>query len=231
MATERGEQMGLNPTELSSGILDELERFASVIELLDDAALAQRTLFWGLRVRDVVAHVAGVVTDVTSGNLDDLATPSAVARQLRQRDSKNHAAVLAELHHGRAAAADVLRGIPADSWAAPAPGGYGGTLRDAVQDLWEDFWLHGDDIRHALGMESDRGPGLRASVLHLARLLGRHRWSNAVLRLDGIEDIILAEPAAQERLITGDPVTFVRIVTGRASPGELGLEPSVVIAT
>jgi hypothetical protein len=103
---------------------------------------------------------------------------------------------------------------------------YPGTLADGILALWYDGYLHADDIRSALGMSSARGEGLRASVHHVADSLQDGPWGPATLALDGIEVIDVRGGGEK---VSGDPLQFVLVATGRADPSALGLDESVNI--
>ena len=68
----------------------------------------------------------------------------------------------------------------AAAWAAPAPGGYEGTLGDGVEALWSDFWIHTDDIRAAVGRAPVADEGLAGAVSHVTFELGKRGWSGDV---------------------------------------------------
>jgi hypothetical protein len=96
------------------------------------------------------------------------------------------------------------------------------TLGQAMAAMWVGTYIHAEDIRAAIGRPSDRGPGLGASVLHIADLLTMRGWGPAVLALDGIEETAVGDGGT--RLITGDPLGFVLAATGRADPAVFGLD-------
>ena len=112
---------------------------------------------------------------------------------------------------------------------------YDGTLAQGVEALFYDTWAHGDDIRAALGMASvTESPGLRAALHHLALVLAQQGWGPATLALDGVEEIEIAAPAdgaaggaGAGHRITGDPLAFVLVASGRAEPAALGLDETV----
>ena len=112
------------------------------------------------------------------------------------------------------------------AWDGPAPGGYDGTLGQGVEALYFDTYMHADDIRAALGRSSERGPGLRVSVHHVADELAKGAWGPATLCLDGMEEVVVG---AGGRQVTGDALAFVLAATGRADPVPLGLDGSVNI--
>ncbi len=106
------------------------------------------------------------------------------------------------------------------AWKAKTAG-YDLTLGQAMAAMWVGTYIHAEDIRAAIGRPSDDGPGLRASVLHIADLLTMRGWGPAVLALDGIEETAVGDGGTQ--VITGDPLGFVLAATGRADPAAFGL--------
>ena len=165
----------LSTDALGKGILRELETLEALLSDLPHTAWSHRTPFWGLPVRDVAAHVAGVITDVVRGATDGLASPLAVKRQLAERDTRSHDEIIDELREGRLAAASVISALDEQAWASPAPS-FNGTLAHAVEALWEDFWLHGDDIRCSVSLPIEQGAGLRNAALHVCRQLEGRGW-------------------------------------------------------
>ena len=92
--------------------------------------------------------------------------------------------------------------------------------------LWYDTFVHADDIRVALGRATETGAGLAASVEYLAGELTTRGWGPATLALDGVPRYDVGDGG---REITGDPMQFVLVATGRAEPATMGLEPGVSI--
>lgn len=122
------------------------------------------------------------------------------------------------------ALAGSLESLPAEAWAGPAPGSPDYSLRFAAEAIWYDTYLHGDDIRAALGRPSARGDGLRCAVHHVAGYLDHQHWGAATLALNGIERIEIGGGGAE---ITGDPLEFVLAATGRRDPSAIGLDRSI----
>jgi len=91
--------------------------------------------------------------------------------------------------------------------------------------LPEENYVRAEDIRDALGREPARGPGLRAAVSHLADLLSREGWGPATLALDDLDELPVSGGGGTR--VTGDPLTFVLVSTGRADPALLGLDETV----
>lgn len=73
--------------------------------------------------------------------------------------------------------------IDDDAWAGPS-GVPDLTLGEGVLTLWYDTYVHADDIRVALGQESERGDGLDATIAYLAKQLTAKNWGPATLALD-----------------------------------------------
>ena len=53
------------------------------------------------------------------------------------------------------------------------------TIRQGVAALWYGAYVHADDIRAALGLPPERGPGLEASIAYLAEQLEDQGWGPA----------------------------------------------------
>jgi hypothetical protein len=92
--------------------------------------------------------------------------------------------------------------------------------------LWYDLYVHVDDVRSALGRQSQTGPGVRAAVHHLADRLSERGWGPATLALDGMEEVGVGVSGGGRR-VTGDPHIFVLAATGRTAPSPLDLDEKV----
>jgi len=211
--------MTLSRTEVVPGLQAELGSFGDLIGPLDAAAWARPTRCEGWVVADVAAHVVGSIADVVSGQLEGLGSPEATAREVAERKGRSPADLVQELVSVTKLASDLGAVFDDAAWETPAPGGYDGTLGQGVEALWYDTYLHADDIRAALGLASVRGPGLRASVHHVAFELAKRGWGPATLAFDGIEQVPVGEAGTKH---TGDALEFVLVATGRADPQALG---------
>jgi uncharacterized protein (TIGR03083 family) len=177
-------------------------------------------------VADVAAHVSGSMAEIAAGDLEGQGTEPVTARQVEQRRGRTNHELADELEGAAKASTDLLAVFDDAAWAAPAPGGYAGTLGDAVEALWFDAYLHADDIRAAVGRPSERGPGLRASISHVATELAKRGWGPATLSLDGFDDFSVG---AGGKRIEGDALAFVLAATGRADASTVGLDAGVNI--
>jgi uncharacterized protein (TIGR03083 family) len=208
-------------TDVARGVLDEYESFAALVESLDAKAWETPTRCTGFEVRDVAGHVIGLAEDVVKGvpgsrNAEEEAasvrgdTPTQAAARLR--------AVIESLR-------PLLDALDDDMWNGPS-GVPDLTFGRGVLTLWYDAFVHADDIRAALGRPSESGPGLAASVEYLAGELTTRDWGPATLALDGLPRHDVSGGGGE---ITGDPMQFVLVATGRAEPATMGLEPGVSI--
>jgi uncharacterized protein (TIGR03083 family) len=213
--------------EVVKGFNDEMAAFAALARSLDEGEWRAPSRCEGWSAGDLVAHVTGGLTAVTSGDFDGLGTPEVTERHVAERRVRAPGDVVAELTEASAAAASLLDAFDQDAWESPAPGGLASSVGSGVEALWYDAYLHGDDIRTATGRPSVAGDGLRASISHIAEILTDQDWGPAVLDLDGQERFPVGSGGGRE--VTGDPLAFVLVATGRADPAPLGLDETVNI--
>jgi hypothetical protein len=146
--------------------------------------------------------MVGTMADIAAGRLEGLGTPEVTQREVDERKDMAPKQLADECGEVRAAAAGLLPAFDDAAWESPAPGGYDGSLGEAIEALWYDAYVHADDIRAALGIPTDIGPGLEAATSHVELFLGRLGWSG---------DVPAGDASAHE---------FVLAATGRADlPG------------
>jgi uncharacterized protein (TIGR03083 family) len=218
--------MTLSLQEVRAGITAEHKSFAELLRELDADAWARPSRCEGWTVADVAAHVSGSMAEIAAGELEGQGTEPVTARQVAQRRGRTNEEVADELDGAAKASADLLAVFDDDAWAAPAPGGYDGTLGDGVEALWFDAYLHADDIRAAVGQPSQRGPGLRASLSHIATVLGQRGWGPATLAFAGFDEFDIGVGGKR---VEGDALAFVLAATGRADASTVGLASDVNI--
>jgi uncharacterized protein (TIGR03083 family) len=201
-----------------AGLVDQYRLFAELIAALSTSEWDHQTRCTGWQVRDVAGHVVGQAVDTVGGTIGSR-TPDEQAAALRGRTP---AALASQLHTAMDSMSRLVAVIDDAAWSAASPVP-GLTLGQGVHALLHDAYLHGDDIRAALGLPVDGGAGMHAS---LDFVLG------ALLRDDAAD-----EPAI-ERLL-GVPVDkfgeetgiavhdFLLAATGRGDPAGL-LLPGVV---
>jgi uncharacterized protein (TIGR03083 family) len=207
--------MALPRTEVVGGWTEEMGRFTELIRALDETELATPTRCEGWTVGDTAAHVAGTLADITGGRFEGLGTPEVTQRAVDERRGNTAAQLADELDEVTKVGGDILGSFDDEAWSGPAPAGVTGTLGYGVEALWYDAYLHGEDIRTALGKPPTYGSGLRASVSHVVDTLEMQGWTGTVpVGLD-------SDPKEQ--------LAFVLAGTGRADPKTIGLDETVNI--
>ncbi|HEX7167509.1 MAG TPA: maleylpyruvate isomerase family mycothiol-dependent enzyme [Acidimicrobiales bacterium] len=222
--------MTLPREEVVKGLVDEIDEFGTLVASLSDDELAKPSRCEGWTVGDVAAHVTGQLADIVHGRFDGLGTPEVTQRQVDERRGRTGVELAAELKEANAIGKTIVESIDDAAWAGPAPGPVQTTMGEGVEGLWYDAYVHAEDIRSATGRPSERGPGLRASVAHLADLLTQRGYGPATLALDGLEAFPVSggvEAGAGGKTIEGDPLDFVLVATGRRDPATLGLDDKV----
>jgi uncharacterized protein (TIGR03083 family) len=202
-----------------TGLVDEYRSFAELIGALEAADWTRQTRCAGWQVRDVAGHVVGQAVDTVSGAIGSR-TPEEQAAVLR---GESPSALAAQLRAAMDSITRLAAAFDDAVWSAPSPVA-GLTVGQGVHALLHDAYVHGDDIRAALGLPFDVGPGLHSS---LEFVLG------ALLR----DADAAAEPAVAQLLVvppdhfseqTGIAAhDFILATTGRSDPACLGL-PEIV---
>jgi uncharacterized protein (TIGR03083 family) len=216
--------MTLPREDVVDGMTAELGDFEELVRSLDAAEMGRPSRCEGWSAGDVAAHVIGQISDVTAGRFDGLGTPEVTRRQVEERRGRSGAELGDELASTAKAARDLLAVFDDATWNGPSPAGTG-TLGAGVEALWFDAYLHADDIRAAVGRPTQAGPGIRASISHLGDQLTEQGHTPITLDLDGLEEFSVS--GGGRRRVTGDPMEFVLVATGRADPARLGLDETV----
>jgi uncharacterized protein (TIGR03083 family) len=216
--------MALDRVSVLAGIAGELRAFGELVGSLNMDSLVMPTRCAGWSVTDIAAHVVGTVADIAQGRLEGQGTPAVTRRQAHERAGRTVRELTDELANAAPVLFALLASLPEEAWEGPAPNDPDYTLGFAVESIWYDAYLHGDDVRHALGLPSADGPGLRAAVHHVAGYLQYRAWGPATLLLNGIEPIQIGGGGLE---IIGDPLEFVLVATGRLEPALLGLDPTI----
>lgn len=197
--------MALPRTEISDGLIDELNTFEALVRTLSPAELDTPSRCTGWTVGDVARHVIGTMADVTAGRLDGLGSPEVTAREVAERAGHGAGDLADECAAVAKASAALLEVFDDATWNAPSPGGYDGTLGEGVEALWYDTWLHADDIRSAIGRPTEIGNGMRVALSHVEVELRKLAWTGAI-------------PAPDD----ASAFAFVLAATGRGDGAPLG---------
>jgi uncharacterized protein (TIGR03083 family) len=219
--------MTLSRTVVVPGMAAEYQNFVELLRGLSDEQWETPSRCAGWRVADVAAHVVGQLTDVTNFRLDGLGTAEVTQRQVDERRGNGPIVLADELQGAAETAAALVAAFDDDAWRTEGPQGNGTTLGFGLESLWFDTFLHADDIRAPLDQPSVIGDGLLPSVSHIAQVLTDQGWRPATLKLDGVDEFPVSGGAGD--LITGDPMTFILVSTGRVPASTMGLEDTVNI--
>jgi uncharacterized protein (TIGR03083 family) len=219
------------------GLKEERERLASWLGALPDESWNAPSLCEGWRVREVVSHLVGNCADVLAQNMAGIGSPAYAQRQIDERASKTPAELLAEWEQAGPAVETAYASMPAELWQLDI-GGVIGTVGKGVLRHLEDLWVHAQDVRIPLGADTTAGPGLTGSLELIAEELpaelSRASGVGALeLRFPDFERTISAGGDGPAVHISGDPVAFTLVATGRRSlgsavaEGRLAVEPDV----
>ncbi len=197
-------------------LLLEAEALRPVLEAAPAESFDRPTVCDGWSVRDVLAHCGAALSRTAGGNLHRF-TPDDNQRDVDERRAWPLGDVLAELFAGYEAAAAAID-----------------AARGPLDGIGLGEWVHGGDVREALGARDPYGSaGIDLAVDLLAERSARMgkppvavRVGDRELRFGGLGD-----PAATLRT---DAATFVRLCAGRGpdraryeltgvSPGDLVL--------
>jgi uncharacterized protein (TIGR03083 family) len=213
--------MDLTRPEVVSGLLEEYAAFADLVAGLAPAGWEAPTRCTRWQVRDVAAHVLGNAVDTLHGTIGGRSQDQQAAA-LRGHGPP---ALAAELRAAAGRLRPVLGGLGDGMWHRPSrvPGL---TVGDGVRTLWHDTYVHGDDIRAALGLPGRRGAALHATVGYLRDRLTRAGWGPARFELEGLGVVAVGSGGP---LLRADPLDFVLVATGRADPALLGVDDSIDI--
>ncbi|OBG41542.1 maleylpyruvate isomerase family mycothiol-dependent enzyme [Mycobacterium sp. E3198] len=204
-----------------TGLVNEYRSFAELIGALDASDWSRDTRCTGWQVRDVAGHVVGQAVDTISGAVGTR-TPDDQAAALR---GESPAALAERLRAAADWVAQLATVIDDAAWSAPSPVP-GLTLGQGVHALLDDAYVHGDDIRAALGLPFDGGPGLRAGIDFVLGALLRDDAAAA----DPAVARLLVVPTEQFEQQTGmTEHVFLLAATGRSDPARLGLPDCVNI--
>lgn len=204
-----------------AGLVDEYRCFAELIGALDASDWIRDTRCTGWQVRDVAGHVVGQAVDTVSGAIGTR-TPDDQAAALR---GESPAALAARLRTATDSVAQLAAAFDDAAWSAPSPVP-GLTLGQGMHALLQDAYVHGDDIRAALGLPFDPGPGLRASLDFVLGALLRDGAAAVEPAVARLVDVSIEDFTRHTGMAEHD---FLLAATGRADPARLGLPDCVNI--
>ena len=202
-----------------AGLLDEYRSFAELVGTLKASDWTRQTRCTGWQVCDVAGHVVGQAVDTVSGAIGSR-TPDEQAAALR---GETPTALAAQLHTAMDSILRLATALDDAVWSAPSPVA-GLTIGQGMHALLHDAYVHGDDVRAALGVPFDAGPSLHASLDFILGALLRDADAGA----EPAVAQLLVLPADHFSEQTGIAVhDFILATTGRSDPARLGL-PDIV---
>jgi len=175
------------------------------------------------RVRDVVAHMAGVCEDLTSGNFPDISDPKQQPEQATVREVWTQAQV------------DRRRDVPigelldewnrlARRWEAVLQYDPAGLSPAALVTASLDVGCHLHDLRHALGERGDRGAPTTAVAFAISRTWLAMRLDSArlpAIRMRCADGEWVLGQCPVGNTVQGDSFELFRTITGRRSHHQL----------
>jgi uncharacterized protein (TIGR03083 family) len=179
-------------------------RFADLVRDLPDEELdCPVPATPGLSVRDVVAHLAGLLADVVAGRTEGLGTDEATARQVAERRGRPLADVLSEWE------------------STPLPD-------EVASWLPADVVIHEQDVRGALGR-----PGATDTPEFDAMLNGLAWWTGSKLEKSGLPALRIVAGPQEWTLgqgevgatLTASPEVVGRVLSGRRSAAQVRTLP------
>jgi uncharacterized protein (TIGR03083 family) len=197
------------PPDLAARLLlTERDALLPILRRTPAAAFLRPTVCTGWTVRDVLAHCAAALTMVANGRLHQF-TPELNEADVAERRSWPLEAVLAEIARGYAAAAPALT-----------------AARGELDGVALGEWVHGGDVRDALGEPGAyESEGVEDALVLLAERSRRRAVPATLVRLPDRElRLGAAEDATRAELVT-DVANLVRLCSGRhPDPARFRLE-------
>ena len=228
--------MDVTQQRIAEELRAERERLTRYLETLPEAAWDKQSLCEGWTVRELMAHVVGIASDVANRRLDGVGTEEQNQRQVDERKDRSPREILAEWAEEGKLLEDGVRVLEDDFWNAPYTENF--NVGQALQRMVEDIYVHGHDVRIPLGDDPVDGPGMISTLEVASRDL-----YNRLPRLApevGLVSIQTGEfastvtgPGKTDVRISGDPITLALVSTGRVNlsdaiaDGELSVEPEV----
>jgi uncharacterized protein (TIGR03083 family) len=204
-----------------AGLLREYRSFVDLVTGLDADAWRRPTRCAGWQVRDVAGHVLGQLIDTVTG----AAVTRSADEQAAEMRQYSPRAIAAQMQTAVESFIQLLSTLDDTNWIEPSPIPRF-TLGQGVHAPLNDAYVHRDDIRTALAIAPDRGPGLVDSLDFVLGVLIRSGAASAEPSVARLLDI----PAAGFTDATGvDAYEFLLAATGRLDAARLGLPESINI--
>lgn len=208
---------------IADELRNEREALTSYLGSIPEAAWDKQSLCEGWTVRDLMAHVVGIASDVANRRLDDVGSEAQNQRQVDERKDATPAEILAEWKREGELLEQGVRDLDDDFWNAPYTDNF--TVGHALQRMVEDIWVHTQDIRIPLGDEPTATLGLISTLevgsRDLQNRLPLHAPRTGTVTINaGSFSSTVPGPGSTDVAIEGDPITLGLVSTGRISLDE-----------
>ncbi len=228
--------MDVTQQRIAEELRTERERLTEYLEALPEAAWDKESLCEGWTVRELMAHVVGIASDVANRRLDGVGTVEQNQRQVDERANRSSREILDEWAEQGKLLEDGILALTDDFWNAPYTDNF--NVGQALQRMVEDIYVHGHDVRIPLGDEPVDGPGMTSTLevgsRDLANRLPRLAPDVGTVAISAGDFKSTVKGAGTVDVsISGDPITLALVSTGRITledaiaDGELTVAPEV----
>jgi uncharacterized protein (TIGR03083 family) len=209
---------------IADELKSEREALTRYLEELPEGAWDKQSLCEGWTIKDLMAHVVGIASDVANRRLEGVGTSEQNQRQVDERKSDTPHQVLDEWKQEGELLEQGVRDLDDDFWNAPYTDNF--NVGHALQRMVEDIWVHKQDIRLALGEDIDTaGPGPRSTL----EVASRDLFNRLPRLAPDVRSVTInvgdytsnvKGTGSVDVAITGDAGTLALVSTGRISLDE-----------
>ncbi|MEX2395101.1 MAG: maleylpyruvate isomerase family mycothiol-dependent enzyme [Actinomycetota bacterium] len=221
---------------IADELRSERQALTTYLESLPEAAWDKQSLCEGWTVKDVMAHVVGIASDVANRRLDGVGTDESNQRQVDDRKASSPREILHEWNAEGKLLEDGIGDLDDEFWNAPYTDNF--TVGDALQRMVEDIWTHGQDIRIPLGDDTTSSPALTSTL----EVIARDMFNRLPITAPSVGTVHITAgdfsatvngPGAETVTVSGDAITLGLVGTGRIalddaiSDGKVKVSPNV----
>jgi uncharacterized protein (TIGR03083 family) len=205
---------------IAEELKSEREALTAYLRSIPEAAWDKESLCDGWTIKDLMAHVVGIASDVANRRLDGVGSPEQNERQVSERKDATPSDLLDEWSREGKLLEDGILELDEAFWTAPYTEGF--NVGQALQRMVEDIWVHAQDVRIPLGDEATKSAGTISTLEVGSRELGIRLPAYApdvgTLTIDvGDYSSETKGAGSTDVRITGDAVALALVQTGRIS--------------
>lgn len=214
----RQEDQMVTQQRIAADLRSEREALTSYLESIPEAAWDKASLCEGWTIRQLMAHVVGIASDVANRRLDDVGSAEQNQRQVDEREGATPSDILSEWKREGESLEEGVLELDDALWTTPYSDNF--TVGQSLQRMVEDIWVHTQDIRIPLSDGTTQTVGLTSTlevgVRELLNRLPLHAPEVGTLTIEA-GDFASTVPGAGSTDVTiaGDPVTLALVSTGR----------------